>query len=316
MGQRSTIRRRLRAREEDSGRPLNDFLGRRCPELPAGFLKKLLRKGFVTLDGSVAGVGVRLRPGQEVVLRLPEGSFLVAPNADVRFEVVYEDADLVVVEKPAGVVSELGIGHKLDTLLNGLIARYGEEQDRLGSGCDYGMVHRLDRGTSGLMVVARKAGVQRALARAFRAGEVEKRYTVLVVGVLKAERGVIRVGLGRTRRRGRAVAVVGGREARRAETRYRVLRRFDDATLVEARPRTGRWRQIRLHFNALGYPVAGDDEEGDAAANALFAQELGLRRMFLHASRLGFGHPRTGGLLRFESKLPLELRRALDAFGS
>jgi len=316
MGRRSRIRRRLRAREEDSGRSLSDFLGRRCPELPAGFLKKLLRKGFVTLDGVVAGVRDRLRPGQEVALRVPEGSFLVAPNPDVRFDVVYEDDDLVVLEKPAGVVSEPGIGHKLDTVLNGLIARYGEEQDRLGSWCDYGMVHRLDRGTSGLMVAARKAGVQRALARAFRGGEVEKRYVALVAGRLEAERGVIRVGLGRTRRGGRAVAVVGGKAARRAETGYRVLRRFDDATLVEARPRTGRWRQIRLHFRALGHPVAGDEEEGDAAANALFRRKLGLQRMFLHASRLGFAHPRTGRRLRFRSALPPELRRALDAFGS
>ena len=307
------MRRRLRTDAGDGDRLLRDFLSRRCPELPAGFLNRLIRKGLATVDGAVGQADERLRPGQEVLLRLPEGSFLVAPNAEVRFTVVYEDEDVVVVEKPAGVVSEPGIGHKLDTLLNGLIARYGEGLDRLGPGCDYGMVHRLDKETSGLMVVARRAGVQRALAQAFRRGEVDKLYVALVAGEVAREKGVIRLRLGRVRRGGRAVAVVGGGGARRAETGYRVLRRFADATLVEARPRTGRWRQIRLHFAAVGHPVAGDKEEGDAAANEGFVRRCSLGRMFLHASRLGFCHPVSGRELKFESALPEDLARALAA---
>lgn len=226
---------------------------------------------------------------------------------------VYEDVDIVVVEKPVGVVSEPGIGHKLDTLLNGLIARYGEPQDRLGPRCDFGMVHRLDRETSGVMVVARKVSVQRALSRAFRTRRVTKRYTAMLIGRPARDEGAIRVPLGRTRRRDRAKAIVGGPGARPAVTSYRVLKHYDGATLVEARPRTGRWRQIRLHFRTLGHPVAGDNEEGDLAANTAFARQYGLKRMFLHASVLEFAHPVTGAALTFTSPLPRELRTVLDA---
>ena len=257
----------------------------------------------------------RLRPGQIVLLRLPEGSFLVAPNADIQFSVVYEDEDLVVVEKPAGLVSEPGIGHKLDTLLNGLVARYGEALDKLGPECDYGMVHRLDKETSGLMVVTRRAGVQRALSRAFRTGKVDKRYVALVAGNVNTEKGVIKFKLGRVRRGGRAVAVVGSAGNRRAETRYRILQRYgEEATLVEARPCTGRWRQIRLHFAALGHPIAGDAEEGDAGVNEIFAKQHHLKRMFLHAAQLKFLHPESGKALEFKSELPAELRQVLNVF--
>lgn len=311
MSECCTVRRRLRTEAGDADRLLRDFLSRRCPELPAGFLNRLIRKGFATVDNVVGKMDDRLQPGQRVFLRLPEGSFLVAPNADIQFAVVYEDKDLVVVEKPAGLVSEPGIGHKLDTLLNGLVARYGEALDKLGPECDYGMVHRLDKETSGLMVVTRRAGVQRALSRAFRSRKVDKRYAALVAGKVKNEKGVIQFKLGRVRRSGRAVAVVGSAGNRRAETRYRVLRRYEEATLVEARPCTGRWRQIRLHFAALGHPVAGDTEEGDADVNEIFAKKHTLKRMFLHAARLKFLHPESGKPLDFKSELPAELQQIL-----
>jgi len=228
------------------------------------------------VDGAPGGEKTRLRAGQQVVVQLPAGAFLVAPNPEVPIRVIYEDDSIAVLDKPAGLVSEPGIGHKLDTLLNGLIARYGEAQDRIGPEHDYGMVHRLDRDTSGLMVIAKDAEAHRRLSGQFLRREAEKRYTALLAGRLPQQSGEVRLPLGRIRRGGRAVGVAGAGEpqracpelCRRALTRYRVLERFDDATLVEVHPQTGRWRQIRLHFRALGHPVAGDPDEGDAAAAA------------------------------------------------
>lgn len=306
-------RRTFRTSREDDGRPLKDFLSRRCPEVPAAFLKKLLRKGFVNVSGTRADCRTRLRRGQHVSLSLPKGAFLVAPNPDVPFEIVHEDAHLVVVNKPAGVVTEPGIGHKLDSLLNGLISRYGERLDSMGPRHDFGMVHRLDRATSGLLVVAKDAATQRTLAEQFRKRRVKKTYVALVLGQLPEPTGEVRLDLGRTRTRGRARAVTHGPSARRAVTVYRTLERFHEATLVEVMPRTGRWRQVRVHFKAIGHPVAGDAEEGDTDANARLESLYGLRRMFLHAAHLEFRHPQDGRKMAFHCPLPSALKSVVEA---
>jgi len=309
---KGNVRRRWRTNDEDAKQSLSDFLVRRCPEAPAGFLNRLLRQGFVTIDGTPADRRTTLRSGQRISLRLPDDAFLVAPNPDVPFRVIHEDDSLIVVEKPSGVVTEPGIGHKLDTLLNGLIARYGKELDRLGPPCDFGMVHRLDRDASGLLVVARSATVQRRLTTEFRQRHVNKRYLALVHGVLPKKRGPIRFPLGRKRRRGRAVAIIGGPGTKPAVTDYRIRETFSDATLVEAVPHTGRWHQLRLHFAAIGHPIAGDPDHGDAIADARFKKRCGLDRLFLHAAHLGFRHPVAGRRLTFSSPLPEKLRQAID----
>ncbi len=308
-------RRVFLARAEDEGRPVTDFLSRRCPELPAAFLKKLLRKGYVRVGSEAAALKTRLRLRQRVRLYLPAGAFLIAPNPNVPYRIVHEDSAMVVVDKPAGVVSEPGIGHKLDTLLNGLVARYGETMDRMGPECDFGMAHRLDRDTSGLLVVARDLSSWRALTRQFRQGMVAKRYLLLVSGRMPDRAGRVDLRVGRVRARGRMRGAVGAAASQRAETSYRVLETFEPcggATFVEARPKTGRWRQIRLHFSAIGHPVAGDPEHGDDAFNDRIGALAGLDRMFLHAAELRFRHPETNKPWRAESPLPGELERVLD----
>ncbi len=312
MAEQAVPRRRFKTIESDAGRTLADVLAARCTEVPAGFLNKLLRKGFVQLDGKVADGRDFLRAGQSVTLSLPPGAFLVAPNPKVPFDVLYEDAHLVVLSKPAGIISEPGIGHKLDTLLNGLVARYGEALDRIGPEHDYGMVHRLDKDTSGIMVIARSAELHRLLSAQFRRREVQKRYEALLVGAMERDQGIITLALGRKRIGGRMRGLVApGADARPAVTEWRVVKRFEGLTLVEAFPRTGRWRQIRLHFEAVGHPVAGDPEHGDAAANARLARDAGLTRLFLHAGSLSFRHPVSGEKLSFSLPLPPDLRAAL-----
>ncbi len=219
---------------------------------------------------------------------------------------------MAVLDKPAGVVSEPGIGHKLDTLLNGLVARYGEAIDRLGPARDFGLVHRLDRDTSGLIVATRTAKARETLAAAFRKHKVEKAYVALLCGTPPESEGRVDIPLGRTRKRGRAVPVIGGAGTRPALTRYRIVERFGDYALVEARPETGRWHQVRLHFAAIGRPVAGDAEHGDVRANDRLAQQAALERLFLHSAVLGFDHPETGRRMTFRSHLPPPLGAVLD----
>ncbi len=309
---RAEARREFVTTGGDAGVTLADFAARRCPEAPAGFLNRLLRKGFMHVDGAPALPGTILRAGQRVALTLPPGAFLVAPNPRVPFTVLFEDEHLAVVAKPAGVITEPGIGHKLDTLLNGLIARYGEALDRIGPEHDFGLAHRLDKDTSGLLVAARSVAAHRNLCAQFRQRSVEKCYFALVIGRMGKDYGAIEAPLGRARHGGRAVGVTQGAETQPAVTAWRVIERFPDATFIEASPKTGRWRQIRLHFQSIGHPVAGDPEHGDAQANAQLAARAGLERMFLHAGHLKFRHPVTGRPLEFNLPLPRELREVLN----
>jgi 23S rRNA pseudouridine1911/1915/1917 synthase len=212
--------------------------------------------------------------------------------------IVHLDGDLAVIEKPAGLVVHSAPSHRGETLVDllGGIAGGGE-------GSRAGIVHRLDKDTSGLMLVARNEEAHRELARQVKAREVEREYTALVEGHLGSRTGTIDAPLGRHRRERtkRAVKGAGSREAR---THFEAIEVLPRDTLVHARLETGRTHQIRVHFAAIGHPVAGDREYGTAAL-------YGLTRQFLHASGLGFAHPRTGKRLSFASELPDDLRAAL-----
>jgi 23S rRNA pseudouridine1911/1915/1917 synthase len=213
--------------------------------------------------------------------------------------IVHLDDDLAVIEKPAGLVVHSAPSHRGTTLVDLLEGITGG-----GEGARPGIVHRLDKDTSGLMLVARNDEAHRALARMVKAREVEREYTALVEGRLGSRTGTIDAPLGRHRRQRtkRAVKGAGSREAR---TNFEVIEVLPHETLLLARLETGRTHQIRVHFAAIGHPVAGDPEYGTAGRH-------GLDRQFLHASRLGFTHPRTEERLSFTSELPQDLRAALE----
>jgi 23S rRNA pseudouridine1911/1915/1917 synthase len=213
--------------------------------------------------------------------------------------IVHLDEDLAVIEKPAGLVVHSAPSHKGETLVDLLQGIAGG-----GEGGRPGIVHRLDKDTSGLMLVARNEEAHRELARMVKAREVLREYTALVEGRLGSRSGTIDAPLGRHRRQRtkRAVKGAGSREAR---THFEVIEALPRDTLVHARLDTGRTHQIRVHFAAIGHPVAGDPEYGSRGRH-------GLRRQFLHASRLGFNHPRTGEAMEFTSGLPEDLQAALE----
>ena len=278
---------------------------------------RLVDEGAVFLAGRpVTDRSRRLREADRLSVdsgRLGEAASSPPPPValePVPFEVVYEDSELIVVDKPAGVVVHPGAGHRLDPLVAGLLARYPELADLPGEGAGEperpGIVHRLDKDTSGLLVVARTASSYRSLVAQLKRRSMGRRYLAVVVGHLESLAGVVDAPIGRSPEDPTVMAVSGaGREAR---TAYRVLRRACEpleATVIEATLETGRTHQIRVHLAAIGHPVLGDRRYGGARG------VMALRRPMLHAARLELEHPATGERLGFEAEPPEDLGEVL-----
>ena len=267
----------------------------------------LIAVGAVVVNGGVATKGsARVADGDAVDVDVPdEVDLTVSGEPDVVFEVVYEDEHVVVIDKPAGLVVHPGAGQASGTLVHGLVARYPEIAV-VGEVARPGIVHRLDSGTSGLMVVARTEAARSALVDALSQRDVHRQYQALAWGTVEGEDGVVDAPIGRsTRERTKMAVVADGREAR---TRYRVVQRFTspvELTLVECTLETGRTHQIRVHLAAIGHPVVGDTRYGRARP------ALACPRPFLHAERLAFAHPISGEPMSFESPLPTDLRDVL-----
>ncbi|MDA8284583.1 MAG: RluA family pseudouridine synthase [Actinomycetota bacterium] len=278
----------------------------------------LVDAGGVRLDGRVVTArGRKVRAGQVLQVDSPEPvkAEALAPDPSVPFGIVYEDGDVAVVDKPAGVVVHPGAGNASGTLVHGLLARYPELAGLDGDADRPGIVHRLDKGTSGLLVVARTPEARRALVAALAGHEVERRYAALAARTVEADEGMIDAAVGRGARDPTRFAVQ--RDGRPARTRYRVEARYtspEAVTLLECHLETGRTHQIRVHLAAIGHPVVGDPRYGARRVPAV-ARLLPDDRPWLHARGLSFLHPRTGQRLRFESPLPEELAAVLDALG-
>lgn len=290
------------------GERLDLFLARRLPQTTRSRARRLIDEGLVTVDGRLpAKAGLALEPGQRVrVTRPPVEPSALTPEP-VPLRIVYEDDDLLAVDKPAGLTVHPAPGHQSGTLVHALLAHCPQLSEAGGAGRP-GIVHRLDKDTSGLILVAKTDAAHLALARQLKERTVEKTYLALVEGRPDPPQGVIEAPIGRhPRARQRMAVVERGREAR---THYRALREIDGRTLLEVRPETGRTHQIRVHLAAIGHPVVGDAVYGRRGA-----RPQGLRRQFLHAWRLAFTHPRTGARVTLEAPLPEELESALRIGG-
>ncbi len=266
---------------------------------------ELIESGDVTVDGDRLARSARIPAGRVIRALVPEGT--TAPvAANVSFDVHHEDADFLVVGKPAGVVTHPGAGHRDDTLLNGLLARYPELFD-LGENHRWGLVHRLDRGTSGLLVVARSPAAHRSLQAAMARREIERIYVALLKGDPGADSGTIDAPIGRDPSHPTRMAL--SRDGRPARTHYAVEARWPDHTLVEVRLETGRTHQIRVHMASIGSPVVWDETYGNADGADHPA------RVWLHAARLSFRHPIRDMWMEVESPLPAELAASLAGLG-
>ena len=275
---------------------------------------RLVAKGCVRLDGAVVTSGARrVAAGESLSIdaRSRRDPVPVA-DAGVAFTTVYEDPDVIVVDKPAGLVVHPGAGHDRATLVNGLLARYPEIAG-VGDPDRPGIVHRLDRGTSGLLVVARTERAHRSLVEQMRSHEPARLYRALVWGHPEASSGVVDAPVGRSSRNPLRMTVTG--RGRPARTHYEVERRFAEpaqVALLSCRLETGRTHQVRVHLRAIGHAVVGDPTYGAGqAAAGRGGRVLGLSRPFLHARSLSFIHPASGETVSAESPLPPELAEAL-----
>jgi 23S rRNA pseudouridine1911/1915/1917 synthase len=295
---------------EEAGLRLDVFLALHMQDWSRSQIRRQVRSGMVTIGPATAyKAGEKIKAGDRVAIRAPRHELRAEPE-DLPLEIVYEDDDLLVAEKPAGMPVHVGAGVKSGTLVNALLHHLGNIGSLSTAGGDLrpGIVHRLDRMTSGLVLVAKNDFTHRALAAQFKAREVRKTYAALVHGKVKSENGEVRTPVGRDPRR-RVRMRPRGLGAREAQTFYRVVKRFRGFTLVEAEPRTGRTHQIRVHLSSLGHPIVGDTMYGAPARLKIAGrEEKTLGRNFLHASAIEFRHPRSGALISLCSALPQELQ--------
>jgi len=277
---------------------LDKAVAGRVEDLSRSSVQHLIKTGEITVDGRLSKPSYRVQVGDEVVVRVPAEAPLRVVPEDIPLDVVYEDDVMLVVNKPAGLVVHPAPGHPSGTLVNAVLARCPQIA-QVGGADRAGIVHRLDKDTSGLILVAKDEATRAALQRQFKRRQVTKIYLALVEGRVSPREGIIEVPIGRHKRNRKKMAVVRG--GRRARTMYRATEFFDRHTLLEVRPRTGRTHQVRVHLAWLGYPVVGDGVYGHRR------QRLLRGRHFLHAARLRCTHPSTGEEVEFEAPLPPEL---------
>ncbi|MEA3459505.1 MAG: RluA family pseudouridine synthase [Chloroflexota bacterium] len=286
------------------GKRVDKYIALKVPDLSRSQVQRLIEEGLVKVNGQVAKPSYRVEVGDLVVIRVPPPKPLEIRPQPIPLDIVYEDEDIVVVNKPAGMVVHPGPGHRKGTLVGALLARYPDLAG-VGQKLRPGIVHRLDKGSSGLLVVARNEEALRNLQGQFKRRQVEKTYLVLIEGRLEPRQGVIEAPIGRDPKHRKRMAVV--KDGKPARTDYKVLEYLDQHTLVEVKPVTGRTHQVRVHFAAIDHPLVGDPVYG------FRKQRLGLKRQFLHAWKIGFALPSTGEQVEFTAELAGDLQDVLES---
>jgi 23S rRNA pseudouridine1911/1915/1917 synthase len=305
----------LTAAAGDAGRRLDLFVAEHIPELSRTRIQELIGEGHVRVDARLAKSAHRVSAGEKIEIDVLPRPVPVAQPEDLPLDVLYVDDDFVVVNKPAGMVVHAGAGHSRGTLVNALLHRLGD-LSKAGGALRPGIVHRLDRETSGAMVVARNDQAHERLAEQFRSRNVRKIYVALVHGKMPRDSGTITLPISRDPHR-RTRMTARSAKGRHARTDWRVVARLGRCTLVEAALHTGRTHQIRAHFAALGHPVVGDTLYGAPRGLKAGTRNLPLLpRNFLHAARIGFSHPSSGEWVEVRAPLPRELQVYFDQLGA
>ena len=274
---------------------LDRFLANNLPEYSRSRLQQLIRTGFVTLNGAATRTRYLVRTGDKIQLTEPPLEKIDNQSEPIPLEILFEDKDIIVINKPAGLVVHPSAGHRQHTLVNALLSHCAA-LSAIGGKERPGIVHRLDKETSGCLVVAKNDEAHRELSRQFAERVVEKIYLALVGGKLRKQAGTIEEKIGRHPFHRQRMSVTSSR-GRPAKTEYRVIRSRDQASLVECRLHSGRTHQIRVHLHHLGHPVLGDKVYAARSAKD-------FPRQMLHAWKLGFRHPKIGGWKSFEAPLP------------
>ncbi|MFA5867556.1 MAG: RluA family pseudouridine synthase [Actinomycetota bacterium] len=299
--------RTVKTGQEDKGRRLDIVLAERL-DISRSRAQKLIDAGLVKVDGSVHSKSSNLAGGETIEAILPPKASVATKAEPIPLKIVFEDDYLVVLSKPPGMVVHPAPGHPSGTLVNALMA-HTKGLSSIGGTDRPGIVHRLDKDTSGLIIAAKTDAAHQGLSEALKKREIKKTYLALVKGGFRDDEGVIGEPVGRHARDRKRMAT-GGAKGREAFTRWRVKERFKRYTLLEVRPETGRTHQIRVHLAHIGHPIVGDPVYGP---DSTVAAKLGLKRQFLHAAGLEFIHPVTGREISLTDGLPPDLQAALLA---
>ena len=282
---------------EKAGERIDKFLSGELSELSRSYIQKLLKEGMVTLNGRPLKANYRLREEDEIEIRIPPAMEPDILPEDIPLDILYEDSDVLVVNKPKGMVVHPGAGHYSGTLVNALLYHCGNSLSGINGVLRPGIVHRIDRDTTGSLLVCKNDIAHRSIAEQLKVHSITRRYRAIVYGNLKEEEGTINAPIGRhpVERKKMAINYKNGKEA---VTHYRVLERFRNYTYVECQLETGRTHQIRVHFSSMHHPLLGDEVYGPKE------KPFHLEGQTLHAMILGFDHPATGEYMEFSAPLP------------
>lgn len=282
---------------------LDRYLATFVPETSRAQIQRWITGGHVRVNGNPARASQHVAPGEKIDVEIPPPEPMkLEPDESITLKVLYEDKRLLLVDKPAGLVVHPAPGHPSGTLVNALLA-HGRKFSQMAGLLKPGIVHRLDKDTSGILLIAKDDEAHRRLSAQFAEARVKRVYLAIVQGIIQQQEGTIDAPLGRHRTHRQKMAVQPEGEGRHAVTRYRVLERFKKATYVQLLPQTGRTHQLRVHLAHIGHPILGDLRYGVQA---------GLSRQALHAHRLGFYHPADERFLEVVSDLPVDLQQALE----
>jgi 23S rRNA pseudouridine1911/1915/1917 synthase len=293
---------------------MDTYLREKFPAASRGALQRLMEQGHILVNGHTVKPTHSPRAGEKIEVRWPEAIPAEAQPEEIPLAILFEDSSLLVLNKPAGIVVHPGAGHEEHTLVNALLHHCQGSLSGIGGVARPGIVHRLDKETSGCLVVAKNDETHLALSAQFAKRQVEKIYNAIVCGDLARESGEIRAAIARHPSHRKRMAARDDDSGRAAHTSYRVLERLNAATLVEAQIHTGRTHQVRVHFQFIGHPLVGDETYG-ARQNARLKELMNYAapRVMLHARELSFIHPRTEEQMSFEAPLPKDFREALKA---
>ena len=284
---------------------IDKVLAEECGDLTRSYLQKLIADGSVLVNGKSVKSNYKANAGDEVKLIIPEPELLDAKPQDIELAVMYEDEDLIVVDKPQGMVVHPAAGNYDGTLVNALLHHTKGNLSQINGVIRPGIVHRIDKDTSGILVVAKNNESHLALSKQIKDHTVTRKYIAIVHGNIKNDTGTIDAPIGRSRTDRKKMAVTE-EQSRKAVTHFKVLERFGNYTFAEFQLETGRTHQIRVHTKYMGNPVLGDPVYGPAK------NEFGIKGQMLHAKLLGFIHPATGEYMEFETDMPERFRNILD----
>lgn len=299
-----------------TGERLDQFIAARIPDLSRSSVHKLIEAGEITVDGVCAKPSLKLRGGEQITVNLPDPEPCEAAPENIHLDILYEDSDVIVINKPAGMVVHPGAGNQCGTLVNALLG-HCTDLSGIGGLLRPGIVHRIDKNTSGVLVAAKNDRAHISLSEQFKKHSIKRIYLALVFGSPKTETGHIESSIGRhpvDRKKMSSKA----RHGKFAVTHWKVLARYDGVTLLRLRLETGRTHQIRVHLSEGGHPLVGDQlysaesRLGSIRNTAVRAIVKNLSRQALHAKTLGFIHPTSGQYMEFDTDLPEDMRRLLQ----